>query len=270
VCGYETLLQRSDIDAVYIPLPTSLNYEWSSKALESGKHVFVEKSITDHSTKAEHLVRLSVKNQVVVMENFAFLYHSQMNTVQVYVDSGEIGEIRLFRSSFGFPPFLDKTNIRYSKELGGGSLLDAGAYALRATQAFLGSSIEVLSASLLISPEHGVDIQGSAMLRSRDNIVSQIAFGFDNFYQNNIELWGTKGKIVVERAFTAQPEFRPKLVIEKQNKKLELSLAVDNQFKNILQAFYRSIIDRTHVDLHEELLIQSRLLTQVRQHAEEI
>jgi hypothetical protein len=49
-----------------------------------------------------------------------------------------------------------------------------------------------------------------------------------------------------------------------------LSLAVDNQFKNILQAFYRSIIDRTHVDLHEELLIQSRLLTQVRQHAEEI
>lgn len=43
--GYNTLVLRDDIDAVYIPLPTGLHKEWIIKALEHGKHVYAEKSI---------------------------------------------------------------------------------------------------------------------------------------------------------------------------------------------------------------------------------
>ena len=44
--SYEELLDNEDIELVYIPLPTGLHYEWIHKALEKGKHVMSEKSLS--------------------------------------------------------------------------------------------------------------------------------------------------------------------------------------------------------------------------------
>ncbi len=41
--SYEELIDRRNIDAVYVPLPNSMHVEWSVRALDAGKHVLVEK-----------------------------------------------------------------------------------------------------------------------------------------------------------------------------------------------------------------------------------
>lgn len=192
-----------------------------------------------------------------------FVFHSQFDFVKQKIDNGEIGKVKLLRSSFGFPPFNEKSNIRYNKKLGGGALLDAGAYTIMASHFLLGRKQKIIASSLR-NENREVDFQGSAMLINEDGVVSQLAFGFDNYYQNNIELWGNRGKLIVERAFTVGPGFAPKIVIEQQNVKHEYNLPVDNHFQKLLIKFHSCIINCDIDFLFDQILCQSKLLTEVR------
>ena len=114
VQGYENLLSRDDIDAIYMPLPTGLHEEWVTRSLEAGKHVLVEKSFASDYASARLMLDLARSSNLLVMENFMFLYHSQYDFIKDQIDKGAIGELRGFRSSFGFPP-LQQENFQLSK-----------------------------------------------------------------------------------------------------------------------------------------------------------
>ena len=266
IVGYENLLKRDDIDAIYMPLPTGLHEKWVTRSLEAGKHVLVEKSFAMDHASALKMLALARQSNLLVMENFMFVYHSQYDFVRNLIDSGEIGELRGFRSSFGFPP-LDKGNFRYNKALGGGALLDAAAYTIRASQLFLGFDLEVRAATLNTPENAGVDIYGGAYLSSANGAFSQVSFGFDNFYQCMVELWGSKGKLVAHRAFTAGPGFKPSVSLEKQGERFDHQLEADNHFVKILEEFARCVATGDFEEKYREIENQSRLLDQVRQHA---
>ncbi|QBN19795.1 Gfo/Idh/MocA family protein [Flavobacterium nackdongense] len=261
--GYENLLDRNDIDAVYIPLPTGMHYEWITKSLQAGKHVFAEKSIATTFKEVQEIIELARRSNLCVFENFMFPYHSQFEFVNKKINEGNIGEIQLLRSSFGFPKFDIENNIRYKKSLGGGAVMDAGAYTVMASQFLLGTNQKLISATTNFSGFE-VDFHGTIVLESESKIVSQLAFGFDNFYQNNIELWGTKGKLIIDRAFTAGPGFLPKVIIENQNEKHEYILPADNHFVKILNLFHDAIVCSNFGMQYDQIISQSSLLDQVR------
>ena len=85
----------------------------------------------------------------------------------------------------------------------------------------------------------------------------QVNFGFDNFYQCNYEIWGTKGKITALRAFTAGPEYEPKIIVEKQDECKEYLMPADNHFINMLGNFYNSIIDKEFHSQYKQALEQA-------------
>jgi len=268
--SYENLISQPDIDAIYIPLPVGLHHFWAKKALAFGKHVLVEKSFTHDLDIACELVELATQKNLVVMENFMFLYHSQQTYVKGEIDSGLIGDVRCFRSSFGFPP-LSRDNIRYKKELGGGSLLDAGAYPIRASQMFLGGSLSVSAASLFVDPQLDVDIFGGAFLTNNAGLFSEIAFGFDNFYQCNYEIWGSLGKITVSRAFTAGSDFLPQVTVEHQGKECKAQLPTDNHAKNMLREFSHAIKNQEkRIRFYGEIIDQAKIIHDVRVKAKRV
>ena len=91
------------------------------------------------------------------------------------------------------------------------------------------------------SDEYAVDIWGSAFLKqSHGKVTSQIAFGFDHFYQNSLELWGSLGQIS-QRIFTAGPKIQPQINYKDHKKNDNFLLAQDNHFINILRHFFRLI-----------------------------
>lgn len=264
VVGYDKLLERADIDAIYMPLPTGLHEEWVTKSLQAGKHVLVEKSLAMDHSSGRRMVDLARASNLLLMENFMFLYHSQHEFVRDLVAAGEIGELRSFRSSFGFPP-LPINNFRYNKALGGGALLDAAAYTIRASQLFLGEDLVVKAANLISPDGQEVDIYGGAYLSNAAGAFAEVSFGFDNYYQCNYELWGSKGKIIAQRAFTPGPDFRPTITLEQQSQQFNHEVHADNHFVNILKEFARCVREAAFGDKYKEVENQSKLLSQVRE-----
>lgn len=262
VVGYENLLDRKDIDAIYMPLPTGLNQEWIAKSLIAGKHVIAEKSLALNFDTVQQLVELARSKNLVLMEDFMFKYHRQHQFVWNSLNNNTIGSLRLFRSQFCFPP-LNKGNFRYNTKLGGGSLLDAGAYTVMASRWFLGSEQDVISSVLYIDSAQNVDIYGNITLQNKNGIVSQLSFGFDNFYQCNYEFLGSKGRIFAEKAYTPKPNEMTHILIENQANKIINNVTPDNHFVNILKEFHRSIIEHDHEPNYKDILDQSKILSEI-------
>ncbi|MBU1101719.1 MAG: Gfo/Idh/MocA family oxidoreductase [Bacteroidetes bacterium] len=264
--GYDSLITKGNIDVVYIPLPNALHFEWIMKALDNGIHVLAEKSLSCSLSETVQITNKAREKKLAVVENFQFRFHSQLKYISDLVKDNVIGELRSVRSSFGFPPFDEKENIRYKKELGGGALFDAGAYPVKISQIFLGENISVQAAKLHFDNRYDVDTWGGAFL-SEDNssIFSEIAFGFDNFYQCNLELWGSKGKIVAERIFTAPPGFQPTISFETTEKKETKLLPADNHFINMLNYLHELILSGSFEKEHKQNLNQSRLLEEIKE-----
>ena len=263
---YQSLLDLNALDAVYIPLPNGKHYEWIKRALEKNKHVLVEKALACSLEQVQELVLLAKEKSCVLLENFQFRFHSQLQYIKNSLSSGLIGDLRLVRSSFGFPPFQDKQNIRYSSKLGGGALLDAGSYPLKVVQELIDSEWYVDSASLFVDEKLQVDIWGSAYLKTqKSHLTAQVGFGFDNFYQCNLELWGAKGYLKANRIFTAPPGLTPEVEICAAGKTETILLPADNHFNNILKYFNDLIHEKSGRDReYRQNISQARLISELR------
>lgn len=262
---YEELIDDSDIDLVYMPLPTGLHYEWGKKILQSGKHLLSEKSLACSYSEVYELVQLARQKRLLLMENFQFRFHSQTTWIRNLIASGELGDVRCFRSSFGFPPFKDITNIRYNKSLGGGALLDAGAYTVKSMNVFLPQETFILKSATLVTPESAdVDIYGGAYFESVSGVIAELAFGFDNYYQCGFEVWGSRGKLTSTRAYTAPSTLSPTVLVETENKgKVEHQLEPCDHFMR-MSDYVASLLDASSFEEeYRQNLIQAEHLQNI-------
>src|SRR5947209_8624360 len=84
---------RSDIDAVIIVTPVRTHYKLAREALLHGKHVLVEKPLTDNVAEAEELVVLAEEQRRILMVGHTFEYSPAVNELRKLVQSGDLGKI---------------------------------------------------------------------------------------------------------------------------------------------------------------------------------
>jgi NDP-hexose-3-ketoreductase len=269
--SYDSLLALETLDAVYIPLPNALQAEWINKALDKGKHVLAEKSMTCSLAESLQVNDKAKALKLILMENFQFRFHRQLAEVRSMIASGSIGSLRCVRSSFGFPPFPDAGNIRYQKQLGGGALLDAGAYTIKISQLILGNDLSVSAARSFYDNDRGVDTWGGGFIQ-QDNgpLFSEIAFGFDQHYQCSLELWGSKGKLTATRLFTAPAGFEPQIILETGNDIQVIKVPADDHFINLLAHFSEMVREPAlATDEYTQNINQARLIEEFKNKANE-
>ncbi len=237
--GFEAVLERADIEAVYISLPTSLHHEWTAKALRAGKHVLVEKPIGVDAAEARDLTSLAQACGLVLRENFMFLHHPQHAMVKELADTGRLGRLSTMQAAFCIPP-LRPDDIRYVAELGGGALLDVGVYPLRAALLMLGEGVRVTGATLRTGAD-GLDLSGQALLVSPSGVMASVTFGFEHSYASSYSLWGDRARVGVSRAFTPPPGYQPVMELEEQDHVEQFTLPAADQLRSSFTAFAAAV-----------------------------
>jgi len=90
---YRSLLEARDVDAIAICTPVATHFELVSAALRAGKHVLVEKPLTDSSETAAQLVSLAASRKLVLQVDHTFVYSEPVRAIRRIIDAGELGRL---------------------------------------------------------------------------------------------------------------------------------------------------------------------------------
>ncbi len=96
---YRQLLANPEIDAIAIATPVHTHYELALQALQSGKHVLVEKPMTSTSQQALRLIDEAEKRNLVLCVDHTFVYTGAVRKIKELVNSGRLGQIYYYDST---------------------------------------------------------------------------------------------------------------------------------------------------------------------------
>lgn len=91
--SFDEVLGDPKVQAVAVAVPVVKHFEVAKAALEAGKHVFVEKPITLHSSEAEELIEIAEDKNLRLMVGHLLRYHPAVEKLQALIRSGELGEV---------------------------------------------------------------------------------------------------------------------------------------------------------------------------------
>lgn len=225
---YESFLADPEIDAVYISTPHPMHAEWAVKAADAGKHVLCEKPIALNAGDTKKMIEAAERNGVQLMEAFMYRCHPQTAKLAELLRSGAIGEVRMIVASFGFNAGFNPEGRLFKRELGGGGILDVGCYAVSAARLVAGAATggtfadptEVKAVGRL--NEAGTDGWTAAVLKFPGDVVAQVSTGVQCTIKNNIEIYGTSGRIEVPSPWFCEPgEGKPNIIVHRDGKDVE-------------------------------------------------
>jgi predicted dehydrogenase len=93
------LLSSPDIDAIAVITPVWTHFELAKRALQNGKHVFVEKPFTSTSSQAEELIELAEKNNLQIMVDHTFLFTGAVRKVRQLIEDNTLGKLYYYDST---------------------------------------------------------------------------------------------------------------------------------------------------------------------------
>ena len=96
--GVEVVLKDPEVRGIIIATPAASHFCLAKKALEAGKHVFVEKPLATTTREVDELARCAAERGLIVMAGHTFIYNAAVRYVKRLIAAGELGEIRYIYS----------------------------------------------------------------------------------------------------------------------------------------------------------------------------
>ncbi len=199
--SYEDLLADPEIEAVYVSLPNTMHCEWSTKAVEAGKHVLCEKPMSRHPDEVEAAFDAAERCARILSEAFMWRHNPQAARLASLVADGTIGELRLVRSTFSYSLY-DAENIRLQTDLEGGALMDVGCYCVSGSRLLAGEPESVYGSARL--GDTGTDWVFAATMRFPGGVLAQFDCGTALPNRDELEAIGSEGSLFLDDPWHAR------------------------------------------------------------------
>ena len=210
----DEIIHHTNVDVILNLTIPQAHFEISKLALEAGKHVYSEKPMSIKYDEANELVNLAKDNNLYIGNAPDTFLGGGGQVARKFVDDGDIGKVLTGNFIFAFPGVQEfHPNPESWFQSGGGPVIDMGPYFFTTLVNLLGPVKNVRSRGkkfadqreYLVGPKKGksfnVDISTSVMLDiefANEAIVQGfISFDVQNHARNHMELYGTKGSLVV-------------------------------------------------------------------------
>lgn len=201
---YERLLADPEVEAVYISTPHPMHKEWVIEAAKAGKHILCEKPLAMGHDDASAMVDAARKHDVFLMEAFMYRCHPQTKRLVQLIREGAIGKVGLIQATFSFATTYSPFNRFFSKELGGGGILDVGCYCISMARLIAGAAVGKnfanpiqMKGTGVLHPETGVDEWATATLSFPNRILAQVSCGISLKQESVVRIFGTRGSIFI-------------------------------------------------------------------------
>lgn len=162
-----------EVDIIYISTPHNTHIKYLEKALNAGKHVLCEKSITLNLEELERAVKLAEKNHLILAEAMTIYHMPIYSELHRRIENGEFGGLRLIQMNFGSYKEYDMNNRYFNRNLAGGALLEIGVYALSFVRYFMSSKPDQILTQVKFAST-GVDEQASILLKNKEEEMATV------------------------------------------------------------------------------------------------
>lgn len=193
--GYQSILSDPTVDAIYLSLPNSMHREWTIRALTSGMHVLCEKPLAATVKDAAEMFAAAKASNRKLVEAFMYRAHPQTRAIVETIRSGAIGKVKHIRTSFCYRVRKWDGNIRFSRELQGGAMMDVGCYCVNFSRLIAGCDPREVRAVATMH-ESGVDEQASVVLQYPNDITAEFTVGMMLQADNSAHICGDEGYLV--------------------------------------------------------------------------
>ncbi len=263
---FGSALARSAAELVYVSLVNTEHASWVERALESGRHVVVDKPALPNLEESERLVALARSRRLCLAEATVYPHHPQIAAIRDCFERSGSAMTRI-DACFSFPP-LPATDFRYRRGLGGGALSDLGPYAASPGRVFWGERPQGVECRILTTggPDD-VETSFSVLLQYAGGRSLVGHFGFTTAYRNRLSLLGPACCVDIDRVFTTPGDLGNEWVVTRPAG-LERSKA---PAADAFALFVRDVLARIRSgnleELYEALLTDAFVLDRMRRSA---
>ena len=213
--SYAELAEDKEVDIIYIASPHSHHYEHTMLCLKNKKAVICEKAFAMNSQEVELMIAEASKQKVFLMEALWPPFQPMYIKTKKILSDGETGKIIHLNARFGFQAPFNPADRKFNLELGGGSLLDIGIYAVIDALFFIGVPDEVTAKADF--SETGSEISISIIFGYKDGRMATLYSSFRTAAGIGCDLLCEKGNLF----FTRERDMSQQLVVALNGKEPE-------------------------------------------------